>query len=135
MHEVEIERLAKNAGQETARRLDTDRVVQRVLGRLRGEELARRPVRVHPRPLRWLKVATVAVLLVVGGLVVRETVTAPESDAGFPVPLAWEELNAEDWNEVLDSLTYHAPVHDYVATTLYDLNEEQLRELLNQMES
>jgi hypothetical protein len=134
MNDLDIERLAKHAGRDAARRIDADRVVERVLGRLR--ESGREPIVARSRPLRWLQIAAAVVVLVAGGVVMRAGLTTSESEVGFPVPLAWEELNAAEWDEVLDSLSYHAPMDTYVTTTtLYDLTEDQLRELLNQMES
>ncbi len=61
----------------------------------------------------------------------REAVSADQ----FAGPMALEELTAADLGEVLDSLTYEAPVSEFVAASLDDLDESQLRELLATLES
>lgn len=136
MNDPDLRELAQRAGAPASRRLNTDRVVERVLGRLRDEGAREAVVRPPSFRTRWLRIAAAIVLMVTGGVVARHVLTTDATQARFAVPLAWEELDADEWGEVLDSLTYHAPVHDYIATTtLYDLTEEQLRELLSQMES
>lgn len=136
MNDRDLRQLARRAGEDAARRVNTERVVDRVLGRLREGEPSDQEARRPSWRVRWLQIAATIALFVAGGLVARHVLMTGEPQVGFPVPLAWEELGADEWSEVLDSLTYHAPVYDYVATTtLYDLTEEQLRELLSQMES
>jgi hypothetical protein len=133
MNERELERIAPGLGERAARQIDPDRAAAAVVARLRTAE------RVTP----WWGGSTLlrlaaAVTLLAGATVFTYRVA---SDDDAPVvalaaaPVAGlQTLSADELEEVLDSLALEAPAGENAAVGLYNLNAEQLDELLRRME-
>jgi hypothetical protein len=132
MDDNRVEGLAVRLGDGAERRVDLDRVAESVVARLRAED-TQSPTR-WPGVRLWRAAAAVGVLAG-GGLVMRHFTMSSTPEPEPIGPWALEELSVPDLNEVLDSLTLDAPIHEYGAVSLDDLNETQLRELLQSMES
>ncbi len=132
MDDERIERLAPSLGRGAEQAVDLDRVARAVVARIREER--GRPTRPWTRsPL--LRAAALVGVLIAGSLVLRDGASVSTTLTDFAGPVALEELTATDLSEVLDSLTYDAPVSEFVAASLDDLDESQLRELLATLES
>ncbi len=121
MDDERLEQLASTLGHGAEGEVDLDRVARVVVGRLQ-EEQGRRPSRPVWSRSPLLRAAALVGVLVAGSLAIRDV--APESIAlvEFSGPVALEELSAADLGEVLDSLTYDAPVSEFVAANLDDLS-------------
>ncbi len=132
MDEKEIERLAADLGARDGERSDPDGTAHAVLARLRAEA-TRRPWWRRPGVLR----AAAAGIIVIAAAFAAERAFGPNAGVvgEFPAPAELQELAALELAEVLDSLEVAAPVSELVAVDLDDLNETQLRELLEWMES
>ncbi len=132
MDEKEIERLAAELGARDGERSDPDWTAHSVLARLRAEAM-RRPWWRRPGVLR----VAAAGIIVIAAAVAAERAFGPNAGVAgeFPAPAELQELAAPELAEVLDSLEIAAPVSELVAVDLGDLNETQLRELLEWMES
>jgi hypothetical protein len=133
MDNERLEKLASMLGRGAEDKVDLDRVARVVVERIQEE-------RVRPSRPAWsrsplLRAAALVGVLVAGSLVVRTVAPEPTALVEFPNPAALEELSAADLGEMLDSLTYEASVSEFVAASLDDLDESQLRELLASLES
>ena len=134
MDETELERIASGLGRRAADRLDVEAVARGVLDRLREAGEADRVVASRPRPLlRWLATAA-AVALIVAGSVVTFRATPPSGDQAARPAVDLYELSSDELAEVLDSLSWNAPVSARFAAGLDDLDAEQLEQLLALME-
>ena len=134
MDDTELERIASGLGRRAADRLDVEAVARGVMDRLREAREADRVVASRPRPLlRWLATAA-AVALVVAGSVVTFRATPPSGDQAARPAVELYELSSDELAEVLDSLSWNAPVSARFAAGLDDLDAEQLEELLALME-
>ena len=78
--------------------------------------------------------AAAVVVLVAGVLLVGRIGGGGGIAADFHALPELQALSAEDLEEVYDSLVFDAPVYESATHGLYDMNEEQLRELLDLME-
>jgi anti-sigma factor RsiW len=130
--EREIERLARELGARAAGRIDVERTAQAVLQRVKEH---------RAQPVWWRRVplleavASAAVIVLVAGVLLVGRFGAGNGDVGGTVALAeLQELSTEELAEVFDSLLFEAPVYESSTVGLQDLNEEQLRELLELME-
>jgi hypothetical protein len=134
MDEKEIERVAPGLGRRAGERLDVEAVARGVVERLREAATADRVVASRPRPLlRWLATAA-AIALVAAGSVVTFRAQPPSGDrAGQPAADLYD-LSSDELAEVLDSLSWNAPVSTRFASGLEDLDAEQLQALLALME-
>jgi hypothetical protein len=132
MDERQLERMAKRLGERAEGKLDVELTAQAVLKRLREE-----PVRVawwrRAPVLRGLAAAAV-VVLTAGILVTNHVLDGGRTPAELFAPVELQELSLEELEEVYDSLAVEAPVYEMVAVGLYDLNENELEELLRLME-
>ena len=130
--EREIERLARELGARAAGRIDVEQTAQAVVRRVKQHEA---------RPVWWRRVpvlqavASAAVIVLVAGVLLVGRFGGGGGEATEPVLLAeLQELSTEELTEVFDSLMVDAPVYESSTVGLQDLNEEQLRELLELME-
>lgn len=131
MDEHEIEQLAKRLGEAAEARIDPTATTRAVLRRLVAEP--------ETRPAWWgrraVRVAAAVVVVVAGGLGVRQVlVERPAEDLAVPAPVELRDLAATDLVDVLDSLEFYGPVADLIPATLHDLDESELRTLLQWME-
>jgi hypothetical protein len=134
MDERDLERIAGGLGRRAADRLDVAAVSRGVMDRLREAEALDRVVASRPRPvLRWLAHAA-AVALIVAGSVVTFRATPPSGDPAARPAANLYELTSDELAEVLDSLSWNAPVSARFAAGLDDLDAEQLEQLLALME-
>jgi hypothetical protein len=126
MDDDRLEAVARRLGEEGERRVNPERVVERVLDRLRSE-----PVEVDTRPRaggrRWGRALAAAALVAAIGLGIRY----PAEPVALATGLA--ELGPAELAEVIDSLEIDAPVGELVVG-LNDLSEEQLETLLRRLE-
>jgi hypothetical protein len=130
--EREIEQLARRLGARAAGGIDVERTAGAVLQR----------VKQHRAQLVWWRrvpvlqaVAAAAVIVLVLGALLVGRFGGGSGDGAEPVLLAeLQELSTDELTEVFDSLLVEAPVYESSTLGLQDLNEEQLRELLELME-
>ena len=132
MDDQRLEQLASTLGHGAENHVNLDRVTQEVLGRTR-QERTRGPRSWTQSPL--VRAAALVGVLIAGSFVVRAVAPESMATAEFSGPMALDELSAADLGEVLDSLTYDAPISEQVAGSLDDLDVSQLRELLATLES
>lgn len=102
--DAELERLARGLGAAASERLDVERTVQGVLGRLRAARAAERPVWAQPRVLR---IAAAIALLIGAGLMARiwwRTSTGPSAVASIQAAGGTEDLSAYQLSELLPAL-------------------------------
>ena len=139
MEDQELERLAKGLGARAERQLDVDGVAERVVQRLRsdGPQSGHGPVRrLGKRTVRRaIQIAAVFIVVVTGGLMMRNSRMTRNVAPEFAVPLALDDLTEEDLTDVLDSLEFDAPVQHVGRGGIDDLSETELEELLAMMES
>jgi len=134
MDDDRLEAVARRLGEEGERRVNPERVVERVLDRLRSE-----PVEVDTRPRaggrRWGRALAAAALVAAIGLGIRYQISDRATNPAEPVALATglAELGPAELAEVIDSLEIDAPVGELVVG-LNDLSEEQLETLLRRLE-
>jgi hypothetical protein len=134
MDEKAIEHIAGGLGRRAEERLDVEAVARDVMDRLHQAEDLDRVVASRPRPLlRWLATAA-AVALVAAGSVVTFRATPPSGDQAARPAADLYQLSSDELAEVLDSLSWNAPVSARFAAGLDDLDAEQLEELLALME-
>lgn len=130
--EREIEQLARRLGARAAGRIDVERTAGAVLQRV--EQHRAQPVWWRRVPVLQAVAAAAVIVLVLGALLVGRF-GGGSGDGAEPVLLAeLQELSTEELTEVFDSLLVDAPVYESSTLGLQDLNEEQLRELLELME-
>jgi hypothetical protein len=131
MDERELERLAPELGARAAAGVDPVATGRRVEHRLRAE-----PVRVEWWRRPGLLAAAAVLLVLAGGLLAGRGFLgqAGGSDVELPTPIELVELGTSELAEVLDSLTYEAPVSDLLPPTLANLDEPQLEQLLRSLE-
>jgi hypothetical protein len=136
VNERDLEAQAKRLGEQEAERLDVERVVARVTQRLRsGEQVAEVSRFVQ---VRWLRIAATVVVLVGGGLVVRDALQngEPAAAATF-VADDLTDLSTDELQQILGTLD-EIVTPDSTAVLegedLNGLNAEQLRALLRSLE-
>jgi hypothetical protein len=133
VEERDLERLAAQLGRDAHDHIDADRIATRVVARLHEQDRRGRP--------SWRRMSWIALAAAVAGLLIGITVFSREENpvvtaerVDYPVPLVLEELSTAQLSDVLDSLTFEAPVHEIQAVGFEDLNEPELRELLQMLE-
>ena len=133
MDDARLEAAARRLGENAARRIDPDQVVEQVLGRLRTERPgAASPPRWSPRP--WIRVAVAAALVAAAGLGVKHHLDGRmASHTVIALTDGLSQLGTTELTEVMDSLELDAPVAELVVG-LDDLSEEQLERLLRRLE-
>ncbi len=129
--DAELERLARDLGAAAGERLDLERTVQGVLGRLREARVAERPWWAQPRVLR---IAAGLALFIGGGLTVRgllRTSAGPAAVAVVQAAGGVDDLSADQLTELLPALDSTgdtvAPADD---VGIEGLNADDLRQLL-----
>lgn len=134
MDEQKLIELARRAGEDAERGLDTNRVAASVLARL-GQPAEERPT--VPARRIWVRVVSVAavlMLLIGSSLFLRGGVEPTVPVPAQVGPIALDDLTNDELSVVLDSLAFDAPVSQVHADGLDDLSEAELRELLVLME-
>ena len=128
--EARLEQLARRLGEREAEGIDPQQVAWKVMARLKREP-ARRP---WWSPARLVPLAAAATVLLAVGFGIRQLGTGrgPVEPA---VPIEVADLEAEQLQEVLDSLAFETPMAELVEVGLYDLSETELEDLLQSMES
>jgi anti-sigma factor RsiW len=132
IEEQQIERMARELGARAADRVDAEQTARAVLRRIKQA----------PRPAVWWRrapvlqaLAAAAVVVLLAGVFLVGPFTGDGGDAPEPLAIAeLQELSTDELSEVFDSLVVEAPVAEYSSVGLQDLNEQQLRELLELME-
>ena len=132
MDERQLEQIANRLGEEAAQKLDVEQTARAVLERLRVE-----PVRVvwwRRMPVLRTAAAAAVVVLTAGILITSQLGSGAGEVVLLPAPEELDVLSVEELEEVFDSLAFDAPVYELAAARLEDLNDAQLRELLQLME-
>lgn len=130
--ETQIERMARALGARAADRVDAEQTARAVL--LRLEQQPRKRVWWQRAPA-FQALAAAAVVVLLAGVFLVGPFGSHAGDAAEPMALVeLEELSTDELAEVFDSLVAEAPVYEYSTVGLQDLNEQQLRELLQLME-
>ena len=131
MNETDLQRIAGRLGEQAAARLDVERTAAAVVSRLRS-----RPAMAWGSRSTILRLAAALALTVGAGLFAYRMTSAPtgQSAEATRTPVQLQALSSDELEEVLDSLSLEAPAHEQVAVGLNDLNDEQLKELLQKME-
>lgn len=124
-----LEDLARRLGADEAAGVDPQRVAWAVTARIRRGPTRRAWWLRHP----LVPIAAAASLVLALGLGGRELLRrhGPE---GVAVPVEVAELQDEQLEEVLDSLSVETPVSELVPVALYQLDESELTALLKAME-
>lgn len=127
----QIEQMAAELGKQDAERSDPDLTAHAVLARLRAEAM-RKP---WWRRVGVYRLAAAAVVAIGAGIGVWSVLPLGEPGARvLPTPAEIEDLAVSELGLVLDSLEVVGPVHELVNASLEDLNEVELRQLLDTME-
>ncbi|HEV2671826.1 MAG TPA: hypothetical protein VGU74_12075 [Gemmatimonadales bacterium] len=132
--DTKLEHFAKRLGAAAAERLDVDATARNVVAALRRQPARRRTwIAVH-----WMRVAAAVVVLLGGGLLVRQTVTVPV-DSEHPDHLVADDLGdltteqlkdvLERFDEIVGSSTALPDSSD-----LRELDAQQLRDVLRSLE-
>jgi len=129
--DAELERLARALGAAAGERLDVERTVQGVLGRLQAARADERPLWAQPRVLR---IAAAVVLIVGGGWLVRTRFVAKD----LPAPAAAAHVAVDIGELSTAQLTQLLPALDSAGDTVAppddvgidELNADDLRQLL-----
>jgi hypothetical protein len=132
---TKLENLAKRLGAAAAERLDVGATARNVVAELRRQPAQRRTwIEAH-----WMRVAAAVVVLLGGGLIVRQTVMVPDVSR-HPNHLVADDLGdlstdqlkdvLDRFDEIVDSTT---PLLDS-SSDLRELNDEQLRTVLRSLE-
>jgi hypothetical protein len=124
-----LERLARRLGEREAAAIDPAAMARRVGARLRE------PVP-QPRRLRmrwWVPLAAAATLILAVGVGLQMRGNGAGTDVAA-VPAEIADLDADELEEVLDSLAVDVPLSELVSVGLYELTETELATLLETME-
>jgi hypothetical protein len=136
IQDAELRQAAQGLGIRAGERLDVERVVAGVVGRLRTESASRPQRSWWIRPA-WLRVAA-AVALVIGAGIVGRAWRAHSSGphAAHYVADDLQDLTADQLRQVLGSLdeALTAPVVESADDDWNDLTTEELQALLRSME-
>lgn len=134
--EDRLESLAQRLGQRAAERLDVEAAARRVLAGLREKPVRHRTwIELH-----WLRIAAAVVLLLGGGLVVRQIL--PVNDIGrgghsnHLVADDLSDLTTAELQDVLDRFDEMVGVNTVVpdSSDLRELDAQQLRAVLRSLE-
>jgi negative regulator of sigma E activity len=129
--EARLEQLAQRLGQREADGIDPQKVAWRVMARLR-QEPARRP---WWSAARLVPLAAAATIVLAAGFGLVQVIGGPDVSVEQVLPVDVADLEAEQLEEVLDSLSVETPVAELVTVGLYDLSENELEQLLQSMDS
>jgi hypothetical protein len=126
--EERLEAVARKLGDRAAASFDAEATAQKVVARLRKSE---RPV---ARVVRLVaRVAAVAVIAVAVSVVWQVRSNVVESSYAVPDEIA--DMTEDELTEVFDSLYFEAPVYEVAGSDIYDMDEDELVQLLEMMES
>ena len=129
--EARLEQLAQRLGEREAARIDPQKVTWAVMSRLR-QKPARRP---WWSAARLVPLGAAATILLAAGLGLVQVIGGGEHEATPAILVDVADLETEQLEEVLDSLSVETPVAEFVTVGLYDLSESELEQLLQSMES
>lgn len=125
--EERLEKIARGLGDRAAQKLDVAAVANGVIARLRRDE--------PTVSVRWrrvaLQMAAVVLISVAVGLYANSQRTV---DFDFTAPVELTELSEDELDQVMDSLLVDQPMFEVAAVGLYDLDEQELEDLLELME-
>jgi hypothetical protein len=131
--DAKLHATAQRLGASAAEKLDVDRLAARVVEQLRSEPVGARPAWIQPA---WLRIAAAVIVLVGGGLVLRQVRNPAVSHDAHFVTDDLSDLTAEQLQDVLNTLD---ETLDLGSTTLpevdlEDLDAQQLRAVLRTLE-
>jgi hypothetical protein len=132
--DAKLHEVARRLGAAAADTLDVDRIAARVVERLRSEPAAAaRPSWIQPA---WLRIAAALLVLVGGGLVLRQVWSPTTGHGAHFVTDDLSDLSADQLRDVLTTLD---ETLDLGGTTLPeadldDLDAQQLRAVLRSLE-
>lgn len=132
--DAKLHEAARRLGTAAADKLDVDRIAAAVVERLRSDARSgARPSWIQPA---WLRIAAAVLILVGGGLVVRQMVSPTTAHDAHFVTDDLTDLSAEELSDVLNTLD---ETLDLGSTTLpeadlEDLDPQQLRAVLRSLE-
>lgn len=139
--ETRLEQLAQQLGTRAAERLDVQATARKVVERLREQPAERRILWVQQT---WLRIAAALVIVVGGGLVLRQQLTpgsnrAPAvAHAAHYVADDLSDLSADELRDVLTSfdaiITTDSGAAPESTTDLHQLDPQQLRAVLRSLE-
>jgi hypothetical protein len=101
------------------------------MARLRREP-ARRP---RWSAARLVPLAAAATIVLAAGVGLMQVMGSDDAAFEPAIPVDVADLETEQLEEVLDSLTVETPVAELVTVGLYDLSENELEQLLQSLES
>lgn len=130
--EDRLETLAQRLGQRAAERLDVEAAARRVLAGLREKPVRHRTwIELH-----WLRIAAAVVLLVGGGLVVRQILPVSDFHSNHLVADDLSDLTTDELQDVLDRFDEMVGVNTVVpdSSDLRELDAQQLRAMLRSLE-
>ena len=132
--EDRLESLAQRLGQRAAERLDVEAAARRVLAGLREKPVRHRTwIELH-----WLRIAAAVVLLVGGGLVVRQILPSDfvGAHSNHLVADDLSDLTTDELQDVLDRFDEMVGVNTVVpdSSDLRELDAQQLRAVLRSLE-
>jgi len=131
--DAKLHAAARRLGSAAAERLDVERVAAAVVEQLRHEPAGARPAWIQPT---WLRIAA-AVLLLVGGGVVLQTVRSPAvSHGSHLVTDDLTDLTTDQLQDVLNTLdeTLNLGSPTLPDSDLEDLDAQQLQAVLRSLE-
>jgi hypothetical protein len=134
LHDAKLHEAAQRLGAAAADKLDVDRIAARVVERLRSEPAAgARPTWIQPA---WLRVAAALLVLVGGGVVLRQVWSPTTTHGAHFVTDDLSDLSADQLRDVLTTLD---ETLDLGSTTLPeaeldDLDAQQLQAVLRSLE-
>jgi len=131
--DTKLENLAKRLGAAAAERLDVGATARTVVAALRRQPAQRRTwIELH-----WMRVAAAVVVLLGGGLIVRQTVPDVSEHPNHLVADDLGDLSTDQLKDVLDRFDEivgsTTPLLDS-SSDLRELNDEQLRNVLRSLE-
>ena len=134
--DAKLESLAQRLGQRAAERLDVDAMARRVVAGLREKPVRRRMwIEEH-----LLRIAAAVVILVGGGLAVRQILPRHQNEAGgHPSHLVADDLSdltPAELHDVLDHFDEMVGPNTVVpdSSDLHELDAQQLRTMLRSLE-
>jgi hypothetical protein len=129
--ETRLEQLARRLGEREAAGIDPQKVAWAVTARLRQTPVRRR----WWSPTRLAPLAAAATIALAAGFGLIQVMGGGEQVIEPAIPVDVADLETDQLEEVLDSLSFETPAAELVAVGLYDLNESELEALLQTMES
>jgi len=132
--DANLQNAARQLGAAAADRLDVERLAAVVVERLRNEPApAARPAWLQPA---WLRIAATLLVLVGGGLVVRQVVSPTAPHGAHFVTDDLTDLTADQLRDVLNTLdeTLNLGSTTLPEADLDDLDAQQLKAVLRSLE-